>query len=67
MLENLSSLLESITAIKQKGKAEEESARPLDDFIPSLRKIRKLAGMFSHCLTNFSLKIGNLQMPCAQT
>ncbi|XP_031262217.1 centromere/kinetochore protein zw10 homolog isoform X2 [Pistacia vera] len=43
MLENLSSLLESITAVKQKGKAEEESARPLDDFIPSLRKIRKLA------------------------
>ncbi|XP_044466367.1 centromere/kinetochore protein zw10 homolog isoform X2 [Mangifera indica] len=43
MLENLSSLLESISAVKQKGKAEEESAHPLEDFIPSLCKIRKLA------------------------
>lgn len=46
MLENLSSLLESLAAVNQKGKTEGDFARPLDDLIPSLCKIRKLAGMF---------------------
>lgn len=43
MLENLSSLLESLAAVNQKGKTEGNFARPLDDLIPSLCKIRKLA------------------------
>lgn len=43
MLENLSSLLESLAAVNQKGKTEGDFARPLDDLIPSLCKIRKLA------------------------
>ncbi|KAH7576677.1 hypothetical protein JRO89_XS01G0129800 [Xanthoceras sorbifolium] len=47
MLENASSLLESLTAVNRKEKTEEYHARPLEDLIPSLRKIRKLAGMFS--------------------
>lgn len=45
MLENLSSLLESLVAVKKTGK-EQDLVRPLDELIPSLRKIRKLAGMF---------------------
>lgn len=57
MLENLSSLLESISAVKQKGKAEEESAHPLEDFIPSLCKIRKLSGRFPHCWQISLLKL----------
>ncbi|KAL5794195.1 hypothetical protein ACOSP7_002789 [Xanthoceras sorbifolium] len=43
MLENASSLLESLTAVNRKEKTEEYHARPLEDLIPSLRKIRKLA------------------------
>ncbi|KAL9453742.1 hypothetical protein AB3S75_009364 [Citrus x aurantiifolia] len=43
MLENLSSLLESLAAVNQKGKTEGDFARPLDDLIPSLCKFRKLA------------------------
>ena len=38
MFENLSSLLGSL-------KSADETSRPLDDLIPSLRKSRKLAGM----------------------
>lgn len=43
MLENLSSLLESLAAVNQKGKTEGDFTHPLDDLIPSLCKIRKLA------------------------
>ncbi|XP_024047133.1 centromere/kinetochore protein zw10 homolog isoform X2 [Citrus clementina] len=43
MLENLSSLLESLAAVNQKGKTEGDFSRPLDDLIPSLCKISKLA------------------------
>ncbi|KAK6286913.1 hypothetical protein POUND7_013092 [Theobroma cacao] len=43
MLDNLSSLLKSLIAINSKGKSEEDSRRPIDDLVPSLRKIRKLA------------------------
>lgn len=45
MLENLSSLLESLIAITEKRKSPEGLSSSIDDFIPSLRKIRKLAGM----------------------
>lgn len=41
MLENLSSLLDSL-------RSADETSRPLDDLIPSLRKTRKLAGMSFH-------------------
>ncbi|XWS47374.1 hypothetical protein CRYUN_Cryun14cG0146900 [Craigia yunnanensis] len=43
MLDNLSSLLKSLIAINSKGKSEEDFRHPIDDLIPSLRKIRKLA------------------------
>ena len=45
MLESLISLLESLAAI-QVEKSQEGIACTIDDFIPSLYKIRKLAGMF---------------------
>lgn len=57
MLENLSSLLESLAAVNQKGKTEGDFARPLDDLIPSLCKFRKLAGMFFHYCQNSFLKL----------
>ncbi|KAJ4822072.1 Centromere/kinetochore protein zw10 [Turnera subulata] len=50
MLESLSSLMESLISVIQKEKLEEYSQFPLDEFIPSLPKIRKLAGMFSELL-----------------
>lgn len=43
ILETLSSLLESLTADNQEGKSHESSTRTIDDLIPSLLKIRKLA------------------------
>ncbi|KAI4344154.1 hypothetical protein L6164_011418 [Bauhinia variegata] len=43
MLENLSSLFESLVAVDQKS--HEFSAQSLDDLIPSLRKIRKLSDL----------------------
>ncbi|OMO49372.1 RZZ complex, subunit Zw10 [Corchorus capsularis] len=43
MLENLSSLLNSLTSINSKGKSEDDLRRPIDDLVPSLCKIRKLA------------------------
>ncbi|XP_022758980.1 centromere/kinetochore protein zw10 homolog isoform X2 [Durio zibethinus] len=43
MMDNLSSLLKSLIVVNSKGKSEEDSRRPVDDLIPSLRKIRKLA------------------------
>ncbi|KAF2284861.1 hypothetical protein GH714_031361 [Hevea brasiliensis] len=43
MLESLTSLMESLIAVIQKEKSEDYSRFPLDDLIPSLRKIRKLA------------------------
>ncbi|MBA0732866.1 hypothetical protein Gogos_016929, partial [Gossypium gossypioides] len=43
MLDNLSSLLKSlISAFDSNAKSEEDTSRPIDDLIPSLRKIRKL-------------------------
>ncbi|MBA0758137.1 hypothetical protein Gotri_021159 [Gossypium trilobum] len=43
MLDNLSSLLKSlISAFDSNEKSEEDTSRPIDDLIPSLRKIRKL-------------------------
>lgn len=57
MLENLSSLLESLAAVNQKGKTEGDFSRPLDDLIPSLCKISKLAGMFFHYCQNSFLKL----------
>jgi centromere/kinetochore protein ZW10 len=46
MLENLTSLLGSLAAL-QVEKLQEGMACTLDDLIPSLRKLRKIAGMFS--------------------
>ncbi|GMH12024.1 hypothetical protein Nepgr_013865 [Nepenthes gracilis] len=43
LLENLSSLLESLNAIKVRQTSDENGTRPLDERIPSLRKVRKLA------------------------
>ncbi|EEF33436.1 conserved hypothetical protein [Ricinus communis] len=42
-MESLTSLMESLIAVNQKEKSEEYSRFTLDDFIPSLCKIRKLA------------------------
>ncbi|KAM7492382.1 hypothetical protein LguiA_035303 [Lonicera macranthoides] len=44
MLECLSSLLGSLIAINQTGKSPEGPTRSINDFVPSLCKIRKLAG-----------------------
>lgn len=57
MLESLTSLMESLTAIIQKEKLEEYSRFPLDDLIPSLCKIRKLAGMVSVFRLSLFLKV----------
>lgn len=46
MLESLSSLLASLDALKIE-KSQEGSTRTLGELIPSLLKIRQLAGMFS--------------------
>ncbi|MCD7447210.1 Centromere/kinetochore protein zw10 [Datura stramonium] len=43
LFENLSSLLDSVLAINQTGKLQESPAQTLDDLIPSLRKLHKLA------------------------
>ncbi|KAH0674558.1 hypothetical protein KY284_025645 [Solanum tuberosum] len=45
LFENLSSLLDSVLAINQTGKLQESPAQTLDDLIPSLRKLRKLADL----------------------
>ncbi|KAK2979032.1 hypothetical protein RJ640_013666 [Escallonia rubra] len=45
MLESTSSLLKSLNATNQTGKLKERVAYSIDDSIPSLRKLRKLAGM----------------------
>ncbi|GLT30184.1 hypothetical protein SLA2020_050010 [Shorea laevis] len=42
MLENLSSLLDSLIAIRPKGKSEKDSICPLGNAVPSLPKIRRL-------------------------
>lgn len=66
MLESLSSLLESLIVADQKGTSQEGFANPLDDLIPSLRKIRKLAGIFffflSCCLFFYRLRKKELQL-----
>lgn len=49
LLESLSSLLESLNAITDTRKLPEGSVQSIDEFVPSLRKIRKLAGMFPFC------------------
>lgn len=55
MLENLSSLFESLRSVSQK-RPQEDSTASLDHLIPSLCKIRKLAGMcLSLMLKFFSL------------
>lgn len=45
MLENLSSVLDSVAALHQTENSQESKAQTLDDLIPSLLKIRKVAGM----------------------
>ncbi|KAK3022010.1 hypothetical protein RJ639_045171 [Escallonia herrerae] len=45
MLESTSSLLKSLNATNQTGKLKERVACSIDDSIPSLHKLRKLAGM----------------------
>ncbi|XP_076896179.1 centromere/kinetochore protein zw10 homolog [Bidens hawaiensis] len=45
LLENLSSLLESLVSIKQTTKAQEASPASIDDLIPSLPQLRILADM----------------------
>lgn len=45
LLENLSSLLESLVGINQTTKPQEATLSSVDDLIPSLPKLRVLAGM----------------------
>ncbi|CAN4093331.1 unnamed protein product [Withania somnifera] len=45
LFENLSSLLDSVVAINQTGKLQESPAQTLDDLMPSLQKLRKLADL----------------------
>ncbi|GMP66682.1 hypothetical protein CsSME_00026944 [Camellia sinensis var. sinensis] len=45
MLESLSSLLNSVDTISQTGKSQENHTSSVDELIPSLRKIRKLADL----------------------
>lgn len=56
MLENLSSLFESLLAVDQNSH-DVSSVESLDDLIPSLRKIRKLSGMLQHILFFFWYKV----------
>lgn len=49
LLESLSSLLESLNAITDTRKLSEGLVQSIDELVPSLRKIRKLAGIFSFC------------------
>lgn len=44
LLENLSSLLESLVAINQTTKPQVASSHSIDDLIPSLPQLRILAG-----------------------
>ncbi|XWS36738.1 hypothetical protein CRYUN_Cryun20dG0111500 [Craigia yunnanensis] len=59
MLDNLSSLLKSLIAINSKGKSEEDLRRPIDDLIPSLRKIRKLAELLDMPLKSITSAWGS--------
>jgi centromere/kinetochore protein ZW10 len=59
MLENLSSLFESLDAVSRKEKSREDPTPSLDNLIPSLCKIRKLAGMFSLQCLNFLFKLAD--------
>ncbi|KAK6778425.1 hypothetical protein RDI58_025143 [Solanum bulbocastanum] len=45
LFENLSSFLDSVLVINQTGKLQESPTQTLDDLIPSLRKLRKLADL----------------------
>lgn len=49
LLESLSSLLESLNAITDTRKLPEGSVQSIDELVPSLRKIRKLAGTCPSC------------------
>ncbi|XP_037492928.1 centromere/kinetochore protein zw10 homolog [Jatropha curcas] len=54
MLESLNSLMESLIAVIQKEKSEGYSRFPLDDVVPSLCKIRKLAELLDMPLKSIS-------------
>lgn len=56
MLENLSSLFESL--VTGDPNLSEFPAESLEDLIPSLRKIRKLSGMFYHLLNFYEETVG---------
>ena len=58
MLENLSSLLESLAVLNQTEISQESMAQTLDDLIPSLLKIRRLAGMPFSFMLEFLELIG---------
>jgi len=57
MLESISSLMESLSTVIQKERPEEYHTSLVDDLIPSLRKIRKVAGKFSVCQSSYLLKL----------
>ncbi|KAI9178581.1 hypothetical protein LWI28_028176 [Acer negundo] len=69
MLENSSSLLESLSAVNRKGKTEEHRTRPLEDLLPSLRKIRKLAELLDMPLKSITAawESGVLLVSCGFT
>ncbi|KAK2648859.1 hypothetical protein Ddye_016348 [Dipteronia dyeriana] len=69
MLENSSSLLESLSAVNRKGKTEEHRTRSLEDLIPSLRKIRKLAELLDMPLKSITAawESGELLVSCGFT
>lgn len=60
MLESLSDLFHSLNAIDREGQSQDSSLRSLDDFMPSLRKLRKLAGMLSLQILKIFFKFATL-------
>ncbi|CAK9134758.1 unnamed protein product [Ilex paraguariensis] len=62
MLESLASLLESLIAINKTEKSQEGPVCSLDDSIPSLRKIRKLAELLDMPLKSITAAWENVEL-----
>lgn len=57
LFEHLSSLLESLSTVGGRGKPQEVLRETLANFIPSLRKLRKLAGVFSRHILDLTFEV----------
>ncbi|KAF5191499.1 Centromere/kinetochore protein zw10-like protein [Thalictrum thalictroides] len=58
LLENLSSLFDSLNSIHERVKLQEDVTHiPVDELIPSLSKLRKLAGRISSSFSNMKLSM----------